>query len=230
MKARNKQIHKVKPQEQHPYRSGLTDIGSVVQKLPVSRDLENLAVEIKELAKVQTISVFEIGKRLSIARSEMHDKQEWRNFLEVVSFSNSLASRYVKAYDTLQPFEESLGTLPASKIFELMYVEDPEDVVLHGLPVEEGRKPIEQATVREIRANRSSTSGVKVRAFRQKEVASTVVSARVPTETSERIQMMASTKGLSISEYLSNIIEDTISRDIVENDQNTDRLEGEEEQ
>ncbi|MCT4780822.1 MULTISPECIES: DUF3102 domain-containing protein [Exiguobacterium] len=227
MKARNKQIHKVKPQEQHPYRSGLTDIGSVVQKLPVSRDLENLAVEIKELAKVQTISVFEIGKRLSIARLEMHDKQEWRNFLDVVSFSNSLASRYVKAYDT---FEESLGTLPASKIFELMYVEDPEDVVLHGLPVEEGRKPIEQATVREIRANRSSTSGVKVRAFRQKEVASTVVSARVPTETSERIRMMASAKGLSISEYLSNIIEDTISRDIVENDQNTDQLEGEEEQ
>lgn len=76
MKVRNKKIHKVKPQEQHPYRSGLTDIGSVVQKLPVSHDLENFAVEIKELAKVQTISVFEIGKRLSIARSEMHDNQE----------------------------------------------------------------------------------------------------------------------------------------------------------
>ena len=60
-------------------------------------------------------------------------------------------------------------------------------------------------------------------------MASTVVSAQVPTETSERIQMLASAKGLSISEYLSNIIEDTISRDIVENDQNTDRLEGEEE-
>lgn len=61
-------------------------------------------------------------------------------------------------------------------------------------------------------------------------MASTVISARVPTETSERIQMLASAKGLSISEYLSNIIEDTISRNIVENDQNTDRLEGKEEQ
>jgi len=228
MKARNRQIHKVKPQEQHPYRSGLTDIGSVVQQLPVSRDLENLALEIQELAKVQTISVFEIGKRLSIAKSEMHDNQEWRGFLEVVSMSNSLASRYIKAYDTLQPLEESLGSLPASKIFELMYVEDPEDVVLNGLPVMDGRKPIEQATVREIRANRSSTSGVKVSAFRQKDAASTVVSARVPSKTSEKIQRIASARGLSISELLSQMIEETLVREIIEDRTEADAMEGDE--
>lgn len=70
MKAWNKQIHKVRPQDQHPYRSELTDLSSVVQKLPVPRDLENLTVVIKELAKIQTISVFEIGKRLSIANQK----------------------------------------------------------------------------------------------------------------------------------------------------------------
>lgn len=225
MKARNKQIHKIKPQEQHPYRSGLTDIGSVVQKLPVSKDLENLAVEIKELARVQTISVFEIGKRLSIAKSEMHDGKEWQGFLETVQMSNSLASRYVKAYDTLQPFEESLGKLPASKIFELMYVEDPEDVVLNGLPVEGGRKPIEEATVRELRASRSAASGVKVSAFRQKKTTSTVLSARVPTDTSERLHALASAQGLSISEYLSRLIEESLDHGIVEG---SDETEGEE--
>lgn len=228
MKARNKQIHKIKTQDQHPYRSGLTNLSSVVQKLPVSRDLENLAVEIKELAKIQTISVFEIGKRLSIAKSEMHDQQEWRIFLEVVSMSNSLASRYIKAYDTLEAFEESLQTLPASKIFELMYVEDPEDLILNGLLIENGRKSLDQATVREIRAARSTTTKVKIKSFQQPKVTSTVVSARIPTGTSEQIHRMAITKGLSISEYLSKMIEDMIQRDVVEEGR-SEKLEGESE-
>jgi len=228
MKARNKQIHKVRPQDQHPYRSGLTDLSSVVQKLPVSRDLENLAVEIKELAKIQTISVFEIGKRLSIAKSEMHDQQEWRTFLEVVNMSNSLASRYVKAFDTLEPFEEQLQTLSASKVFELMYVDDPEDVVLNGLPVEEGRKSLESATVREIRATRSKAAKVKVKSFHSLEATSTVLSTRVPTETSEQIHVLARAKGLSISEYISKMIEETIQRDIIED--HSEIVEGEKEQ
>ncbi|WP_214861682.1 DUF3102 domain-containing protein [Exiguobacterium sp. s161] len=228
MKARNKQIHKVRPQDQHPYRSGLTDLSSVVQKLPVSRDLENLAVEIKELAKIQTISVFEIGKRLSIAKSEMHDQQEWRTFLEVVNMSNSLASRYVKAFDTLEPFEEQLQTLPASKVFELMYVDDPEDVVLNGLPVEEGRKSLDNATVREIRAARSTTAKVKVKSFQPLEATSTVLSTRVPKETSEQIHVLARAKGLSISEYISKMIEETIQRDIIED--RSEIMEGEKEQ
>lgn len=228
MKARNKQIHKVRPQDQHPYRSGLTDLSSVVQKLPVSRDLENLAVEIKELAKIQTISVFEIGKRLSIAKSEMHDQQEWRTFLEVVNMSNSLASRYVKAFDTLEPFEKQLQTLPASKVFELMYVDDPEDVVLNGLPVEEGRKSLDSATVREIRAARSTTAKVKVKSFQPLEATSTVLSTRVPTETSEKIHVLARAKGLSISEYISKMIEETIQRDIIED--RSEIVEGEKEQ
>lgn len=228
MKARNKQIHKVRPQDQHPYRSGLTDLSSVVQKLPVSRDLENLAVEIKELAKIQTISVFEIGKRLSIAKSEMHDQQEWRTFLEVVNMSNSLASRYVKAFDTLEPFEDHLQTLPASKVFELMYVDDPEDVVLNGLPVEEGRKSLERATVREIRAARSTTAKVKVKSFQPLEATSTVLSTRVPIETSEQIHVLARAKGLSISEYISKMIEATIQRDIIED--RSEIVEGEKEQ
>lgn len=228
MKARNKQIHKVRPQDQHPYRSGLTDLSSVVQKLPVSRDLENLAVEIKELAKIQTISIFEIGKRLSIAKSEMHDQQEWRTFLEVVNMSNSLASRYVKAFDTLEPFEEQLQTLPASKVFELMYVDDPEDVILNGLPVEEGRKSLDNATVREIRAARSTTAKVKVKSFQPLEATSTVLSTRVATETSEQIHILARAKGLSISEYISKMIEETIQRDIIED--SSEIVEGEKEQ
>lgn len=228
MKARNKQIHKIRPQDQHPYRSGLTDLSSVVQKLPVSRDLENLAVEIKELAKIQTISVFEIGKRLSIAKSEMHDQQEWRTFLDVVNMSNSLASRYVKAFDTLEPFEEQLQTLPASKVFELMYVDDPEDVVLNGLPVEEGRKSLESATVREIRAARSTVAKVKVKSFQSLEATSTVLSTRVPTEMSEQIHVLARAKGLSISEYISKMIEETIQRDIIED--LSEIVEGESEQ
>ena len=228
MKARNKQIHKVRPQDQHPYRSGLTDLSSVVQKLPVSRDLENLAVEIKELAKIQTISVFEIGKRLSIAKSEMHDQQEWRTFLEVVNMSNSLASRYGKAFDTLEPFEEQLQTLPASKVFELMYVDDPEDVVLNGLPVKEGRKSLESATVREIRATRSKAAKVKVKSFQPLTATSTVLSTRVPTETSEQIHVLARAKGLSISEYISKMIEETIQRDIIED--RSEIVEGEKEQ
>lgn len=228
MKARNKQIHKVRPQDQHPYRSGLTDLSSVVQKLPVSRDLENLAVEIKELAKIQTISIFEIGKRLSIAKSEMHDQQEWRTFLEVVNMSNSLASRYVKAFDTLEPFEEQLQTLPASKVFELMYVDDPEDVILNGLPVEEGRKSLESATVREIRAARSTTAKVKVKSFQPLAATSTVLSTRVATETSEQIHILARAKGLSISEYISKMIEETIQRDIIED--RSEIVEGEKEQ
>lgn len=228
MKARNKQIHKVRPQDQHPYRSGLTDLSSVVQKLPVSRDLENLAVEIKELAKIQTISVFEIGKRLSIAKSEMHDQQEWRTFLEVVNMSNSLASRYVKAFDTLEPFEEQLQTLPASKVFELMYVDDPEDVVLNGLPVEEGRKSLDSATVREIRAARSTATKVKVKSFQPLATTSMVLSTRVTTETSEQIHVLARAKGLSISEYISKMIEETIQRDIIED--RSEIVEGEKEQ
>jgi len=228
MKARNKQIHKVRPQDQHPYRSGLTDLSSVVQKLPVSRDLENLAVEIKELAKIQTISVFEIGKRLSIAKSEMHDQQEWRTFLEVVNMSNSLASRYVKAFDTLEPFEEQLQRLPASKVFELMYVDDPEDVILNGLPVEEGRKSLDSATVREIRAARSTTAKVKVKSFQPLAATSTVLSTRVATETSEQIHVLARAKGLSISEYISKMIEETIQRDILKD--RSEIVEGEKEQ
>ena len=228
MKARNKQIHKVRPQDQHPYRSGLTDLSSVVQKLPVSRDLENLAVEIKELTKIQTISIFEIGKRLSIAKSEMHDQQEWRTFLEVVNMSNSLASRYVKAFDTLEPFEEQLQRLPASKVFELMYVDDPEDVILNGLPVEEGRKSLDNATVREIRAARSTTAKVKVKSFQPLEATSTVLSTRVATETSEQIHTLARAKGLSISEYISKMIEETIQRDIIED--SSEIVEGEKEQ
>lgn len=228
MKARNKQIHKVRPQDQHPYQSGLTDLSSVVQKLPVSRDLENLAVEIKELAKIQTISVFEIGKRLSIAKSEMHDQQEWRTFLEVVNMSNSLASRYVKAFDTLEPFEEQLQTLPASKVFELMYVDDPEDVVLNGLPVEEGRKSLDSATVREIRAARSTATKVKVKSFQPLATTSMVLSTRVTTETSEQIHVLARAKGLSISEYISKMIEETIQRDILED--RGEIMEGEKEQ
>ncbi len=67
MKARNHVTFiKSNRVEQHPYQSGLTNISSLVQKLPISKEVEDLVHEINELAKVQTISVFEIRKRLVV--------------------------------------------------------------------------------------------------------------------------------------------------------------------
>ena len=109
-----------------------------------------------------------------------------------------------------------------------MYVDDPEDVVLNGLPVEEGRKSLESATVREIRATRSKAAKVKVKSFHSLEATSTVLSTRVPTETSEQIHVLARAKGLSISEYISKMIEETIQRDIIED--HSEIVEGEKEQ
>jgi len=66
---------------------------------------------------------------------------------------------------------------------------------------------------------------VKVSAFRQKKTTSTVLSARVPTDTSERLHALASARGLSISEYLSRLIEESLDHDIVEG---SGEMEGEE--
>ena len=51
------------------------------------------------------------------------------------------------------------------------------------------------------------------------------LSARVPTDTSERLHALASAQGLSISEYLSRLIEESLDHGIVEG---SDETEGEE--
>lgn len=223
MKARNKKVHQIKKQEQHPYQSGLANIGSVVQRLPVSKDLEDLVVEIQELAKVQTISVFEIGKRLVLARSEMHDKEEWKQFLEAVHLSNSLASRYIKAYETLHPLEDALGDIPASKLFELMYLDDVEEAVASGLLVDGVQKPIKDVTVKQIRAARKTKEkgSVSYRPFHETKKTSSVVSARIPSELSKQFQQLAHARHKSVSEYLVELIEQTITGQIIDADKQT---------
>ncbi len=69
---------------------------------------------------------------------------------------------------------------------------------------------------------------VKVKSFQSLEATSTVLSTRVPTETSEQIHVLARAKGLSISEYISKMIEETIQRDIIED--RSEIVEGEKEQ
>lgn len=218
MKARNRNIHKIKPSEQHPYKSGLTNISSLVQKLPISKEVEDLVHEINELAKVQTISVFEIGKRLVIARSEMHDKKEWGTFLEAVSMSASLASRYIKAYETLHPLEASLTSLPASKIFELMYLDNVDEVVEHGLYINGERRQVEELTVKQIRDLRKGNTHtpLKVKPFQQEKKSSSILSARIPSDLSEQFQQYAHAHNRSVSELLAEMIERTVSDNIIE--------------
>ncbi|WP_214879378.1 MULTISPECIES: DUF3102 domain-containing protein [unclassified Exiguobacterium] len=218
MKARNRNIHKIKPSEQHPYQSGLTNISSLVQKLPISKEVEDLVHEINELAKVQTISVFEIGKRLVIARSEMHDKKEWGAFLEAVSMSASLASRYIKAYETLHPLEASLTSLPASKIFELMYLDNVDEVVEQGLYINGERRQVEELTVKQIRDLRKGNTHtpLKVKPFQQEKKSSSILSARIPSDLSEQFQQYAHAHNRSVSELLAEMIERTVSDNIIE--------------
>lgn len=218
MKARNRNIHKIKPSEQHPYQSGLTNISSLVQKLPISKEVEDLVHEINELAKVQTISVFEIGKRLVIARSEMHDKKEWGMFLEAVSMSASLASRYIKAYETLHPLESSLTSLPASKIFELMYLDNVDEVVEQGLYINGERRQVEELTVKQIRDLRKENTHtpLKVKPFQQEKKSSSILSARISSDLSEQFQQYAHAHNRSVSELLAEMIERTVSDNIIE--------------
>lgn len=219
MKARNRNIHKIKPSEQHPYQSGLTNISALVQKLPVSKEVEDLVHEINELSKVQTISVFEIGKRLVIARSEMHDKKEWMGFLEAVSMSSSLASRYVKAYETLHPLEASLSSLPASKLFELMYLDNVEEVVEQGLYIDGESRGVDELTVKQIRAARKTREPVpqvKVSPFQKTKKPSAVLSARIPSDLSDQFQQYAHAQNRSVSELLTEIIERTVNDNIID--------------
>ncbi|WP_214828391.1 DUF3102 domain-containing protein [Exiguobacterium sp. s26] len=228
MKARNRNIHKIKPSEQHPYQSGLTNISALVQKLPVSKEVEDLVNEINELSKVQTISVFEIGKRLVIARSEMHDKKEWLGFLEAVSMSSSLASRYVKAYETLHPLEGTLSSVPASKLFELMYLDNVEEVIEQGLYIDGESRNIDELTVkqiREARKNRDQTPQVKVSPFQKAKKPSSILSARIPTDLSDQFQQYAHAQNRSVSELLAEIIQRTVSDNII---QVTDEKRGDE--
>ena len=218
MKARNRNIHKIKTSEQHPYQSGLTNISSLVQKLPISKEVEDLAHEINELAKVQTISVFEIGKRLVIARSEMHDKKEWGTFLEAVSMSASLASRYMKAYETLHPLESSLASLPASKIFELMYLDNVDEVVEEGLYINGEVRQVEELTVKQIRdLRKGNTRGpLRVKPFQQEKKSSSILSARIPSNLSEQFQQYAHAHNRSVSELLAEMIERTVTENIID--------------